>query len=228
MIDQSRAFLYTKIRLSVRIETILHRRKSQFFVCNHSMVLVGSDNFETSFCGAFWPPQQPSFGANDSILVRARTIFLPAYLSYFPPRFIEVRSREGAQEAGASAIERASNIVYNLVCIAYKYADLCWHKVCIRRIPQAAFSGVVRQKLPLIWKIMTQRTLIGMLTSSSNTVLEPVTSTMLAGLPDVSAHFGRFRVTRIALSEQALAQFDDEEILAPATGATASAVEPTH
>jgi maleate isomerase len=65
-------------------------------------------------------------------------------------------------------------------------------------------------------EIMTQRTLIGMLTPSSNTVLEPVTSAMLGGLPDVSAHFGRFRVTQIALSEQALAQFDDEEILGAA------------
>jgi maleate cis-trans isomerase len=65
-------------------------------------------------------------------------------------------------------------------------------------------------------EIMTQRTLIGMLTPSSNTVLEPVTSAMLAGLPEVSAHFGRFRVTEIALSEKALAQFDDEEILGAA------------
>jgi maleate isomerase len=36
---------------------------------------------------------------------------------------------------------------------------------------------------------------------------------MLAALPEVSAHFGRFRVTEIALSEQALGQFDDTEIL---------------
>jgi maleate isomerase len=60
------------------------------------------------------------------------------------------------------------------------------------------------------------RTLIGMLTPSSNTVLEPVTGAMLAGLPDVSAHFSRFRVTEIALSSGALAQFDDREILAAA------------
>ena len=60
---------------------------------------------------------------------------------------------------------------------------------------------------------MTRRTLLGMLTPSSNTVLEPVTTAMLAGLPEVSAHFGRFRVTEIALTEQALGQFDDSEIL---------------
>jgi maleate isomerase len=54
---------------------------------------------------------------------------------------------------------------------------------------------------------------IGMLTPSSNTVLEPMTCAMLAGLPDVTAHFSRFKVTEIALSDQALQQFDDSEIL---------------
>jgi len=60
---------------------------------------------------------------------------------------------------------------------------------------------------------LTSRTLIGMLTPSSNTVLEPVTTRMLAEIPDATAHFGRFRVTEIALSDEALAQFDDGEIL---------------
>lgn len=60
---------------------------------------------------------------------------------------------------------------------------------------------------------MKNRLLLGMLTPSSNTVLEPVTTAMLAGLPEASAHFGRFRVTEIALSKDALAQFDDSEIL---------------
>ena len=60
---------------------------------------------------------------------------------------------------------------------------------------------------------MTSRVLLGMLTPSSNTVLEPVATAMLAGLPEVTAHFSRFKVTEIALSESALAQFDDGEIL---------------
>jgi maleate isomerase len=60
---------------------------------------------------------------------------------------------------------------------------------------------------------MSHRVRLGMLTPSSNTVLEPVTSAMLAGLPEVSAHFGRFKVTEIALSVASLAQFDDSEIL---------------
>lgn len=60
---------------------------------------------------------------------------------------------------------------------------------------------------------MTQRTLLGMLTPSSNTVLEPITSAILAGLPDVTAHFGRFRVTEISLTDKALDQFTNQPIL---------------
>jgi maleate isomerase len=52
-----------------------------------------------------------------------------------------------------------------------------------------------------------------MLTPSSNTVLEPLTTAMLAGLPEVTPHFARFKVTEIALTPSALAQFDDSEIL---------------
>ena len=55
-----------------------------------------------------------------------------------------------------------------------------------------------------------------MLTPSSNTILEPVTSAMLSQIPEVSAHFGRFRVTEIALSDAALAQFDTTELLVAA------------
>ncbi len=54
---------------------------------------------------------------------------------------------------------------------------------------------------------------LGMLTPSSNTTLEPLTSAMVAGLPGVSAHFSRFTVTEISLKEQALGQFDDTKIL---------------
>lgn len=63
---------------------------------------------------------------------------------------------------------------------------------------------------------MPSRTLLGMLTPSSNTTLEPVTTAMLTGLLEVSAHFSRFKVTEIALSGQALAQFDLGAILAAA------------
>src|SRR3978361_2091759 len=60
---------------------------------------------------------------------------------------------------------------------------------------------------------MTKRVLLGQLTPSSNTALEPITTAMVAGLPEVSAHFSRFKVTEIALSSTALAQFDNSEIL---------------
>jgi maleate isomerase len=63
---------------------------------------------------------------------------------------------------------------------------------------------------------VTDRILLGMLTPSSNTTLEPITAALLADLPEASAHFGRFRVTEIALSGDALAQFKDIEILAAA------------
>jgi maleate isomerase len=56
-------------------------------------------------------------------------------------------------------------------------------------------------------------TRLGMLTPSSNTALEPVTYAMLSGVEGVSAHFSRFRVTEIALTESSKAQFDHDEIL---------------
>lgn len=55
---------------------------------------------------------------------------------------------------------------------------------------------------------------IGMLTPSSNTVLEPYTSAMFApfGL-EASAHFGRFRVVEISMSKASQSQFVLEPIL---------------
>ena len=60
---------------------------------------------------------------------------------------------------------------------------------------------------------MTDRVLLGMLTPSSNTRLEPITTAMIADIPEASAHFARFRVIEIALSDPALAQFADSEII---------------
>ena len=57
---------------------------------------------------------------------------------------------------------------------------------------------------------------LGMLTPSSNTVLEPVCSAMVAGIPRVSCHFARFRVTEISLGSAALQQFDNEPMLVAA------------
>jgi maleate isomerase len=63
---------------------------------------------------------------------------------------------------------------------------------------------------------------LGMITPSSNSVLEPVTSTMLHGVTDVSAHFSRFRVTEIALDAAALNQFD-ASVMLPAADMLADA-----
>lgn len=63
---------------------------------------------------------------------------------------------------------------------------------------------------------MTRPIRIGVLTPSSNTALEPLTSAIAASVPGCSAHFSRFTVTEIALSAQALGQFDDTKILAAA------------
>ncbi|MEM9249813.1 MAG: aspartate/glutamate racemase family protein [Pseudomonadota bacterium] len=56
-------------------------------------------------------------------------------------------------------------------------------------------------------------TRLGMLTPSSNTVLEPMTAAMLHRLPDVSAHFARFRVVKISLEAEALGQFTTAPML---------------
>ncbi|CAA2156381.1 Maleate isomerase [Methylobacterium brachiatum] len=58
-----------------------------------------------------------------------------------------------------------------------------------------------------------ETTRLGMLTPSSNSVLEPATAYLLAGCEQVSAHFSRFRVTQIGLSQGALGQFAPEPIL---------------
>jgi maleate isomerase len=64
---------------------------------------------------------------------------------------------------------------------------------------------------------MTNRIRLGMLTPSSNITLEPVSTRIVAGLPEVSVHFSRFPVLEIALSDLALAQFDDVVIVQAAT-----------
>ena len=53
-----------------------------------------------------------------------------------------------------------------------------------------------------------ERVFLGMLTPSSNTALEPLTSAMVSSLPGVSAHFSRFTVTEISLRDASLQQFE--------------------
>lgn len=63
---------------------------------------------------------------------------------------------------------------------------------------------------------ITKPTRLGILTPSSNTALEPITGALVAAVPDVSAHFARFPVTEISLTDKSLGQFDFENILVAA------------
>ena len=54
---------------------------------------------------------------------------------------------------------------------------------------------------------------IGMLTPSSNTVVEPMVANMLSELPEVSGLAGRLRVTEISMNENSQGQFDPEPML---------------
>jgi maleate isomerase len=63
---------------------------------------------------------------------------------------------------------------------------------------------------------MQNTTRLGMLTPSSNTVLEPVIADMLRDAPGVSCHFSRFRVLQISLGEDSQSQFEREPMLAAA------------
>jgi maleate isomerase len=60
---------------------------------------------------------------------------------------------------------------------------------------------------------------IGMLTPSSNTVLEPVTYELLLDVPGagISAHFSRFTVREISLTARSDSQFEQESMLKAAS-----------
>lgn len=66
-------------------------------------------------------------------------------------------------------------------------------------------------------RLASGRCLLGVLTPSSNTALEPLTSQLLQQVDGVSAHFSRFSVTHISLGEDELKQFDLEPILQAAS-----------
>ena len=54
---------------------------------------------------------------------------------------------------------------------------------------------------------------LGMLTPSSNTVLEPITSEIISNYDNVSVHFGRLKVVEISLKDFALDQFNIEPFM---------------
>jgi len=57
---------------------------------------------------------------------------------------------------------------------------------------------------------------LGMLTPSSNTVLEPATARLLGETPHITAHFQRLRVLRIGMDPTLNAQFDTAPMVAAA------------
>jgi maleate isomerase len=67
--------------------------------------------------------------------------------------------------------------------------------------------------MPMTVALASTRKRLGVLTPSSNTVLEPVVVELTAGLPNLSVHFTRFRVTEISLSEAGLKQFAMDAIV---------------
>ena len=60
---------------------------------------------------------------------------------------------------------------------------------------------------------MDNRKFIGMLTPSSNTILEPVTNKILNSIENVTAHFSRFTVTEISSNPNSLNQFNYSKII---------------
>ena len=60
---------------------------------------------------------------------------------------------------------------------------------------------------------MDNRKFIGMLTPSSNTVLEPITNKILNSIEGVTSHFSRFTVTEISSNPNSLNQFNYSKII---------------
>ncbi|MDQ1576451.1 MAG: maleate isomerase [Microbacteriaceae bacterium] len=54
---------------------------------------------------------------------------------------------------------------------------------------------------------------LGMLTPSSNTLLEPVSAKILSGVSEADCYFSRFPVTHISLEQSSLRQFDYDPML---------------
>ena len=57
---------------------------------------------------------------------------------------------------------------------------------------------------------------IGMILPSSNTVVEPIATAMVASLPDVSVHFSRFALTAVQVENPAAAYYDSGALLGAA------------
>lgn len=63
---------------------------------------------------------------------------------------------------------------------------------------------------------MTDGVRLGFVTAASNTLLEPLAASMLAGLDGVTAHAARFAVAEVSLAPRSQAQLDNAPMLAAA------------
>ncbi len=93
---------------------------------------------------------------------------------------------------------------------------MAFHKAIVQLSGNAMLASVHADELPnesLMNREPDRRIRLGMLTPSSNSVLEPMTTAIITGQRRVSAHFSRFRVTQIGLSARELDQFSQAEIL---------------
>ena len=79
-----------------------------------------------------------------------------------------------------------------------------------------------RRRISEEGKTSGERLRLGMLTPSSNSVLEPLTAEMLEGIDGITAHFSRFRVLKITL-EASVTQFDDTQPMLEAADLLADA-----
>ncbi len=96
-------------------------------------------------------------------------------------------------------------------------------QIILRQIGRLGTMAIAQNSSPMNNAIMVHhspamlnRKRIGVLTPSSNTALEPLTSAMVSQLGNVSAHFSRFGVTEISLQEVSSRQFNSDKILAAA------------
>lgn len=125
------------------------------------------------------------------------------------------RTFKRAGSAEEKLVQISVDTIVDNVCVAYgvnTYVD----NISRSGENQLQVAGMVVTIVPQLPEPPVSRPVrIGVLTPSSNTALEPLTSA-LAAAANCSAHFSRFTVTEIALSERSLGQFDDSKILAAA------------
>jgi len=136
-----------------------------------------------------------------TIIMRSIGIKLLVKVSIYP--FFISKFDHGTINASVIVLYIACNLL-NYIAIVYEHT--------IRSVPMNKENHA-------------KRLLVGVLTPSSNTALEPLTSALLSQVDNVSAHFSRFRVTKISLDTQDLNQFELSPILNAASLLTDAKVD---